>query len=62
MEQLFLRLIDETEVKSIYTMKTLSNTCENFLAGSGVAWLNREIIFDCFFFLRKAVFALTATK
>ena len=33
MEQLFLRVIDETEAKSIYTMKKLSNTCEKFVAG-----------------------------
>ena len=33
MEQLFLRIIDETEAKSIHTMKKLSNTCEKFVAG-----------------------------
>ena len=61
MEQFFLRVIDETEAKSIYTMKKLSNTSVK-IRGWYVAWLNREIIYDWFFFLRKAVFALTATK
>ena len=37
MEQLFLRVIDETEAKSIYTMKKLSNTSVK-IRGWYVVW------------------------
>ena len=37
MEQLFLRVMDETEAKSIYTMKKLSNTSVK-IRGWYVAW------------------------